>query len=413
MVQEQLAKLPVTVRRAIEVVGLYYFFNIIIVGQDIVKPLLLAFFLSIMLLPVFRFLRSKKVSEFLSILLSLLLLIIIVAGLVWFFSAQISMLVSDFPAIRQNVMAHLNSLSAWISSKTNYTTARQVQIINEQSDKLMNYAGSMLGGAFGSITSIFVFVALLPIYIFLMLFYRNLLLRFVFLWFPKDSHERVEEVVRESQTIIKSYLVGLLIQITYISILLGGILFFIGIKHAILIGVIFALLNLIPYVGALIGNIIGVLLTLTSSKELWPIVAVLATIAFVQFLDNNILMPRIVGSKVKINALATIVGVIVAGAVAGVAGMFLSLPVIAVLKIVFDRTNNLKHWGVLLGDERPARSPLSFPIFRSKSREVQKKLEVQNEIEPTDKDDIRPTPDNVTDLPKDPEPPKDKKEGEA
>jgi predicted PurR-regulated permease PerM len=120
-------------------------------------------------------------------------------------------------------------------------------------------------------------------------------------------------------------------------------------------------LNLIPYVGALIGNIIGVLLTLSSSQELWPILAVLGTIAFVQFLDNNILMPRIVGSKVKINALATIVGVIVAGALAGISGMFLSLPVIAVLKIIFDRTNNLKKWGVLFGDERPNKSPMVQP----------------------------------------------------
>lgn len=412
MVQEQLAKLPVTVRRAIEVVGLYYFIKIIIVGQGIVTPLLMAFFLSIMLLPLFRFFRNKKLPEVLSIILSLLLLIIVMAGLIWFFSAQISVLVSDFPAIKQNVMAHLNALSAWISTKTNYTTARQVQIINEQSDKLLNYAGGMLGGAFGSITSIFVFVALLPIYIFLMLFYRNLLLRFVFLWFPKDTHQKVEEVVRESQAIIKSYLVGLLIQITYISVLLGGILFFIGIKHAILIGVIFAFLNLIPYVGALIGNIIGVLLTLTSSQEVWPIFAVLGTIAFVQFLDNNILMPRIVGSKVKINALATIVGVLVAGAVAGIAGMFLSLPIIAVMKIVFDRTNNMRQWGVLLGDERPTRSPLAFPVFRMKSREVQKKLEEQNDIEPTEKDNTTPTPDKATDIPKDPELPKDKKDGE-
>jgi predicted PurR-regulated permease PerM len=386
MVQEQLAKLPLTVRRAIEVVGLYYFIKIVIVGKGVIAPLLMAFFLAIMLLPAYRFLRRKKVPEVLAIVLALLMLIIVIAGLVWFFSSQMSRLISDFPTIRQNVTAHLNSLSAWISTKTNYTTARQVQIFNEQSGKIMDYAGGMLSGAATSVTSIFVFVALLPIYIFLMLFYKNLLLRFVFMWFPKDNHAKVEEVMRESQTIIKSYLVGLAIQITYITILLGGILFLFGIKHAILIGVIFAFLNLIPYVGALIGNLIGVLLTLTSSQEVWPIFIVLGTIAFVQFLDNNILMPRIVGSKVKINALATIVGVIVAGAIAGIAGMFLSLPVIAVMKVVFDRTSNMKQWGVLLGDERPQRSPMSFPVFRSKSREVQQKLEKENDIEPPKKE---------------------------
>ncbi|HEX2533359.1 MAG TPA: AI-2E family transporter, partial [Chitinophagaceae bacterium] len=147
------------------------------------------------------------------------------------------------------------------------------------------------------------------------------------------------------------------------------------------IGVIFAVLNLIPYVGALIGNVIGVLLTLTSSQELWPIVAVLITIAAVQFLDNNILMPRIVGSKVKINALASIVGVIIGGALAGIAGMFLSLPVIAVLKIIFDRTRNFRQWGTLFGDERPKRSPMSFPVFRKKSRDVQEKIQEQSGVE--------------------------------
>ena len=159
---------------------------------------------------------------------------------------------------------------------------------------------------------------------------------------------------------------GLLIQITYMTVLLGGILLLLGIKHALLIGVIFAILNLIPYVGALIGNIIGVLLTLTASTDLTPVITVLAVIAGVQFLDNNILMPRIVGSKVKINALFAILGVVVGGSLAGVSGMFLSMPIIAVLKIIFDRTEMFKQWGALLGDERPTKSPMSFSVFRRK-----------------------------------------------
>lgn len=374
--------LPLTVRRAVELIGLYFLGTIIFIGRDVITPLVMAFFLSIILLPVYRKLRKNRVPEGFAIGLSLLLLIVIVALVVWFFSSQISNLVADFPQIKENVKIHLTNLSAWVGSRFGITAERQTEMIANYNDKLLNYAGSLLGGAASSLTGIFIFLGLLPIYIFLMLYYKNLLLRFVFLWFPRQSHHKVEDVMRESEIIIKSYLVGLLIQITYITILLGGILLVIGIKHAILIGAIFALLNLIPYVGALIGNIIGVLLTISSTQELWPIFAVLVTIAFVQFLDNNILMPRIVGSKVKINALATIVGVIVAGALAGVAGMFLSLPVIAVLKIVFDRTERLKQWGVLLGDEKPKHSPMHWPVFRSKNRSVQKKLERENEVEP-------------------------------
>lgn len=377
--------LPLTVRRAIELLGVYFLGAIIWVGKDVITPLLTAFFLAIMLLPVLRFLRRRKIPEGLAIFLSILFLALLVGLLVWFFSSQISRLVSDFPQIRENVQLHLNSLSQWINSSFGISTAKQAQLLNEQNDKMLNYAGGMLGGAASSVTGIFIFIGLLPIYIYLLLFYKNLLIRFVFIWFPQHQQPKVEDVIRETEVIIKSYLIGLLIQITYITILLGGILLIIGIKHAILIGAIFAILNLIPYVGALVGNIIGVLLTLSSSQELWPIFAVLITIAFVQFLDNNILMPRIVGSKVKINALATIVGVIVAGALAGISGMFLSLPLIAVLKIIFDRTENMKQWGVLLGDERPKRSPMQFPVFRRKDRSVQKKLEKQNDIDPPEK----------------------------
>jgi predicted PurR-regulated permease PerM len=366
--------------------GLYFLGMIIIVAKDVITPLVMAFFLSIMLLPLHRFFQRKKIPETLSIVISLLLMAAVVGLLVWFFSSQIGHLVSDFPQIKRNVQAHISSIGQWIDAKTGFSTAQQTKLINDQNEKVLNYAGGMLGGAASSITGMLVFIGLLPIYIFLMLFYKNLLLRFIFLWFPSDNHSKLEEVMRETQVIIKSYLVGLLIQITYITVLLGAILFFFGIKHAILIGAIFAILNLIPYVGALIGNLIGVVLTVSSTQEVLPIFIVLGTIAFVQFLDNNILMPRIVGSKVKINALATIVGVIIAGALAGVSGMFLSLPVIAVLKIVFDRSNNLKQWGVVLGDERPTRSPMQWPVFRLGTRQVREKLEKENDIEPL-KDD--------------------------
>jgi len=72
----------------------------------------------------------------------------------------------------------------------------------------------------------------------------------------------------------------------------------------------------------------------------------------VQVIDNNFLVPRIVGNKVKINALASIVGVITGGVVAGIAGMFLAIPLLAIVKVVFDRIETLKPWGYLLGDKK-------------------------------------------------------------
>jgi len=359
-------ELPLTVKRSIELLGIVLTIAILVVGRDIIMPIIMAFFISIMLLPIYRFLRKYKVPESLSIIIPILLVAIFIAGIVWFFSAQIGMLVDDFPQIKQNVAKHLQSLQEWVSGLTGIDTKKQTAFINEKSDDLLSMGGKAASGAAVTLTGVFVFVGLLPIYIYLILFYKDILLRFTFMWFKTDDHPKVKEVVYETESIIKSYLIGLLIQVSYMTVLLGGILLLIGIKHALLIGVIFAILNLIPYVGALIGNLIGVLLTLTSSTELWPVVTVLAVIAVVQFLDNNILMPRIVGSKVKINALFSILGVLLGGTIAGVSGMFLSLPIIAVLKIIFDRTEQFKQWGVLLGDERPEKSPMQFPGFRKK-----------------------------------------------
>ena len=360
--------LPLTVKRSIELLGLMAVVTVVVIGRDIIMPVLMAFFVTIMLLPIYRFLKRKKFPETMAIVLPILVVALFVALIVWFFSNQVGTLVNDFPEIKKNVAQHLKALSTWISHITPYSTSEQMNFIDQKSQDLLNMGTKLVGGFALTLSGIFIFLGLLPIYIYLMLFYKDILLRFTFMWFKAEHHPKVKDAIFQTESIIKSYLGGLLIQISYMTILLGGILLLLGIKHAILIGVIFAFLNLIPYVGALIGNLIGVLLTLASSQEMFPVIEVLAVIAFVQFLDNNILMPRIVGSKVKINALLAILGVFIGGSIAGVAGMFLALPLIAVLKIIFDRTEMFKPWGVLFGDERPEKNPMSFPKFRRKRR---------------------------------------------
>lgn len=365
--------MPLTVRRAIELLGLCAVAMVIVTGKTIIMPLLMAFFLSLLLLPVFRWLVKHRIPEPIAIVMCILGLFLLIAGVAVFLSWQIAGFVSDISTIEKNLTAHWNSLSSWISSTAHVPIEQQMSVIREQGSKMGNNVAGYMQGAMVSISSIFIFVGLLPIYIFLILFYRNLLLRFVYLWFRDGSHEKVEEAARETEVMVKYYLVGLIIQITYLTVLVGGILLIFGIKHAILIGVTFAILNLIPYVGALIGNFIGVVLTLSTSQDLWQIWAVLGTIAFVQFLDNNILMPRIVGSKVKVNALASIVGIVLGGTLAGVSGMFLSIPVMAMLKIIFDKSEGLRQWGVLLGDERPGQNPMNSRMLRIKRKMTNKR----------------------------------------
>lgn len=361
-------EMPVTVRRSIEVLGLCGVGLIIVLGQDVLMPLLMAFFISLLLLPMFRWLHRHKVPEGLAIVLCIASFLLVLAGITAFLSYQIGLLVRDIGTIQRNMTVHLNNISDWINQKMHFTTEQQLAIIKKQAAGMGDNVSSLASGAAVSLSGILIFVGLIPIYVFLIMFYRNVLLRFVFMWFRKDQFPLVESAVRETEVIVKYYLFGLFIQIGYLTLLLGVALLCFGIKHAILIAVTFAILNLIPYLGALIGNLIGIILTLTSSQDLTQVWIVLISIAVVQFLDNNILMPRIVGSRVKVNALVSIVGIVAGGTLAGISGMFLSIPVMAVLKIMFDKSHSLQQWGVLLGDDRPGRSVMQNNIFRLKRR---------------------------------------------
>ncbi|MDI1356328.1 MAG: AI-2E family transporter [bacterium] len=349
-------QMPLTVKRSIELMGLVLATVVISQLQNIIMPMLMALVASIALLPVYRFFVRKKIPNGISIFLTILLLAIVLGLIVFFISSQIKPLIHNFTTIKLNIINHITALSKWLSTKTNLSTTTQAELIQQQTNNFLDSASNYLNNAMSSISTLLVFFGLFPIYTFFILYYKSLLRKFLLMWFKEEENLQVTETLKSIESIIQSYIVGLLIQFTYMTILLGGTLLIFGINYAFLIAIIFAILNLIPYVGALIGNILGVLLTLSSTPDLGPVFTVLITIGVVQVLDNNILMPFIVGSKIRINALVSLFGVFVGGALAGITGMFLSLPLMAVFKIIFDHTEQFKKWGVLFGDDKPPKN---------------------------------------------------------
>jgi predicted PurR-regulated permease PerM len=160
----------------------------------------------------------------------------------------------------------------------------------------------------------------------------------------------VEEVLLNTKKIIQSYVVGLFIEFIIIAILNSLGLLLMGIRYAFLLGVIGALLNLIPYLGAMIAATIYMLIAFITMPPIF-VLYVLIMYGIIQVIDNNFLIPRIVASRVQINALASIISVIIGGAIWGIPGMFLSIPLIAIVKVVCDHVDSLNAWGFLLGDK--------------------------------------------------------------
>ena len=343
-------------------------------GQGIILPFLFAVLLSMLLLPVTNFLARKKFPKVLSILLPLILSFILIAGIIYLLSRQIINFADYLPTLKKRITELGTSLQSWLDESVNISVPKQNQYLKDTVEGIKEQGPKLVGITFLSVTEMIAYVVLLPIYTFLMLFYRATIKTFFIKVFKNGSEDRIREVLSESGSIAQQYVTGLLIE-TSIVFTLNTIGFLVlGIKYAIFLALLAALLNLIPYVGMLVANIICMVVTLVSSENITDALWVGVILAAVQFIDNNFGMPLIVGNKVRINALVTIVGVLVGGALCGVPGMFLAIPALAVLKVIFDKVPDLQAWGILLGDETEGSSSkkpgFTLPKIRSKSKTV-------------------------------------------
>jgi predicted PurR-regulated permease PerM len=194
---------------------------------------------------------------------------------------------------------------------------------------------------------------LIPVYIFLILFYQPILIEFVHRLFSSSTHEKVSEIVTQIKTLIQRYLSGLLIEAALVAAMNTSALLILGIEYALLLGIIGAVLNVIPYIGGLVAVALPMVVALATKSTAWYAFYVLGLYYFIQLIDNNFIVPYIVASKVKINALFSIIVVFVGNAIWGIPGMFLSIPLLAILKLLFDHIESVKPWGFLLGDTMP------------------------------------------------------------
>lgn len=325
--------------------------GIVYIGQDILMPLFFAIVLAILLLPVNNRLVKWGVPKVPSMLISILLALIFIAGIIYFLSSQIASFMKDLPTIKQHLNDHFHTVQKWISEKFHFSYKQQEQVVKEATTDMKDSGTSMVTNTlFGAVQTLLM-VILLPLYTFLIMYYRGLIRKFFIDIFDTKHKTSVEEVMAESKGIVQGYMLGLLIEMTIVAALNAVGFFIIGIQYAIFLAVLAAILNMIPYIGMLVATVICMVITLTTSTELTDILWVGVILTIVQFIDNNLLMPYVVSSKVRINALVSIIGVLIGGALAGVSGMFLSIPGIAIIKTIFERVDGLKPWGMLMGDD--------------------------------------------------------------
>lgn len=329
----------------------FLFFGGLYIARQFFIPLSFAALLAMLLYPLVNKFETWKFPSGLSIVLSIFIFFLVVASVITVLSTQITGFAEDLPVIKENLTARLGDLQNFIHNRTGVEPEKQLSLMKERVSGIIElggtYAQKILSGTTGTLATVGVVV----IYTFFFLHYRKKFTNFILKITPAKDEKRTRNVIVEISKVTQNYLSGVMIVVCILAIMNTTGLLIIGLKHAIFFGVLAAMLNIIPYIGTFIGGLIPALYAFITQDSLGFTIATAGVFILSQFLENNFLTPMIVGSKVKVNPLATIVALFIGGFLWGVAGMILFIPFLGVAKIIFDNVESLEPYGYLIGEE--------------------------------------------------------------
>ncbi len=342
---------PFHTKLATVLISLISLIYIAILGETIIAPFLFSFLLALLLLPIGNFLEQKlKFKRGIASLVAVLIMLIVIASIILFFANQLSDLMSDWPLLKHQVTETFHEAQDWISRTFHVNAKKQLDYLNDTAAGAVAKSAAVVGATLLTVSSTLLFLSFIFLFTFFILNYRRVLFHFITAVFKEEHAEKVSEILKQIQYIIKRYILGLFLQMLIVTTLIMTALSILNVKYAILLGLVAGIFNLIPYLGIFTALLISILITFATAGGAKALLVLIAFVA-VHALDGNILMPLVVGSKVKINALFAFIGIVVGEMIWGISGMFLCIPYLAMLKIIFDRVDPLKPWGILLGEE--------------------------------------------------------------
>ncbi len=356
-----------------------------IVAKAILVPFLFALFFAILLSPVCGKLESWKIPRLFSAILSLLGGILLIFGVGFFFYSQLLSFAQDFDQIQSRLNSLFDDVNEFLSP---WVEDEPLVVVDNIQDTVISYIGDNFDGltrgvidAASTLTLIFI----IPVYVVLLLIFRDFLKEFIIRAASSDHTETVKRLVNKVKAVVQNYILGMLIVIVILAVLNSIVLLSLGINHAIFFAVFAAMLNVIPFIGPLIGSILPILYALlTTDSLIFPIV-ILLSFYIIQLFESNLFTPAIVGRKVSLNPLVTLMAIFIGAQIWGLVGMILFIPTGAVLKVVFDEVDSMKPYGFLLGKASNYESG-SKSALAEKVRTISKKFEGENKEEEDDAD---------------------------
>lgn len=326
-------------------------FLILYYTQSIVVPICFGIFFAFMLKPLASFFERFLYYRIVATLITILTALLVVSTFVTLMVSQIVTIGGDLPIIGQDLKTYLKKVRVWVSSKLDFLpSSEQDALESSLVEMIMTPLSNLSSTILSSTSSMFSFL-LVIIYTFFFLLYREPIRLFFVIQFSRDTQEQARNFLGNVEKIIFRYFYGTATVILILGTLNSIGLYFMGIKYAFFWGYMAAVLAVVPYIGTLIGGFFPFMYALITGDSWWQPIGVIVLFLTIQTIEGNIITPKIVGSSVKINPLAAIIGLIIGGSVWGLSGLILALPGIAILKLVCKQVDFLKPFGLLLSSE--------------------------------------------------------------
>ena len=343
-------KLPFIAKFAFALMAVTILVYWLVVLQDILVPLFISIILSMSVFPVANWLENKGLGRVWAVTLTLILFSVVAGCIIWLASTQIGSFGEMLPQLQTRFLDLSKKLQLWAENNLHIAKQAQIAKLKQYGSGILSSGGTVFTTALSTTGNVLGNMLLIPIYMFFLLYYRDFFKMFFYKLFNEISHSKIDAVLSKIYTAVHGYLTGL-VTVTLIVGTLNTIgLLVLGIDYAVFFGFLAAALLVIPFIGILIGSILPIIIALITKDSPMYALGVAGVFIFVQFLEGNFITPQIVGSKISINGLVAIIALLLGSALWGISGMALSLPTIAILKVIFDNVPALQPYGYLMGE---------------------------------------------------------------
>lgn len=345
-------KFPLFVKVPMVLLTIVLVVFMMIQAKGVLVPIMISGMLAVLISPLASWMEKIGLPKLLAVFLSVVALIAFLFGLAYFFYNQLIGFADELHLLERRMTELINEFNQF--TEQYIEGAVPISFDNLQS-AIFNYLydnmASLTQGVIATtITLTIAFI--IPIYIFLFLYFRHFLIEFLHRAFPEKDREVVGNVVHKVKLVVQNYIVGMFLVIIILAILNSIALYSFGLRHALLFAVFAALLNVIPFLGPFIGATLPILYAFLSKDSLWYPIGIFMTFYVIQLAESNLFTPKIVGGKVSMNPFMTILALLLGNFVWGLAGMILFIPGMAMLKVVFDEIDGMQPYGFLLGSTK-------------------------------------------------------------